>query len=73
MSKSVSELKPGETGVIKGFTDNVISIKLMEMGCLPGTTIKVNYFAPLGDPMSIDVAGYNLSLRISEAASILIE
>jgi ferrous iron transport protein A len=73
MSRSASDLKPGEAGIIKGYQDNVISLKLMEMGCLPGETIKLNFRAPLGDPISFDVAGYTLSLRISEAANILIE
>ncbi len=71
--KSVAELKAGESGTIKGFSDVIISLKLMEMGCLPGSMIKMNFAAPLGDPISYYVAGYNLSLRISEASSILIE
>jgi ferrous iron transport protein A len=71
-SRSVAELKRGESGIISGFTDSVISLKLMEMGCLPGSTIKMNFAAPLGDPISYDIAGYNLSLRFSEAACILI-
>lgn len=71
--RSVADLKPGESGVIKGFTDNIISLKLMEMGCLPGSTIKMNYTAPFGDPISYYIAGYNLTLRISEASAILIE
>ena len=71
--RSVADLARGESGVIKGFSDNVISLKLMEMGCLPGSTIKMNFAAPLGDPISYYVAGYNLTLRISEASAILIE
>ena len=71
-SRSVAELKPGESGTIAGFTDGVISLKLMEMGCLPGSLIKMNFAAPFGDPISYDIAGYNLSLRISEASCILI-
>ena len=73
MNKSVADLKPGESGTIRGFSDRIISLKLMEMGCLPGSEIKMNYAAPLGDPISYYVAGYNLTLRISEASSILIE
>jgi len=73
MNKSVADLKPGESGIISGFIDNMISLKLMEMGCLPGVKIQYKYAAPLGDPISIDVAGYNLSLRTSEASSILID
>lgn len=71
--RNVAELKVGESGTIKGFSDGVLSLKLMEMGCLPGSEIKMNYAAPLGDPISFYVAGYNLSLRISEASSIIIE
>ena len=51
--------------------DNLI--KLMEMGCVPGEVVQVEQIAPLGDPISISVAGYSLSLRISEAESILVE
>jgi Fe2+ transport system protein FeoA len=45
----------------------------MEMGCVPGEIIKVEQKAPLGDPISISVAGYHLSLRINEANSIFVE
>lgn len=45
----------------------------MEMGCVPGEVVQVEQIAPLGDPISISVAGYSLSLRISEAESILVE
>lgn len=71
--RSAADLKPGETGTIAGFTDSIISLKLMEMGCLPGSMIKMNFTAPLGDPVSYDVAGYNLTLRRSEASSINID
>ena len=71
--RTVSDLKIRETGIIKGFTDDTLSVKLMEMGCLPGTTVTVELVAPLGDPVAIRVSGYHLSLRRSEAASITIE
>lgn len=73
MTRSVADLKPGEFGVITGFLDSFISLKLMEMGCLPGVKVTMNFCAPFGDPIAIDVAGYNLSLRNSEASNILIE
>ncbi len=71
--KNVAGLKRGESGIITGFTDDIISLKLMEMGCLPGSPIKMNFAAPLGDPISYDIAGYNLTLRVAEACAILIE
>lgn len=45
----------------------------MEMGCVPGERVKVEQVAPLGDPISIAVAGYNLSLRLNEAENIFVE
>ena len=44
-----------------------------KMGCVPGEIIRVEQVAPLGDPISISVAGYNLSLRINEAQKIFVE
>ena len=58
---------------IVSFDNNDLLLKLMEMGCLPGEHIKIDQVAPLGDPISIAVAGYNLSLRLSEADSIFVE
>ncbi len=71
--KKLSEIKAGKTAVIHSFEKDDIFIKLMEMGCIPGETIKVDQIAPLGGPMSIIVAGYNLSLRLNEAEMILVE
>lgn len=71
--KKLSQIKAGQTVVIHSFDEDDIFIKLMEMGCIPGETIKVEQIAPLGDPISIMVAGYNLSLRINEADLILVE
>ena len=43
------------------------------MGCVPGEIIKVEKIAPLGDPISIAVAGYQLSLRLDEAENIFVD
>ncbi len=71
--KKLSEVKVGKTVVIHSFEKDDIFIKLMEMGCIPGERVKVEQVAPLGDPISITVSGYNLSLRINEAEKILVE
>lgn len=47
-----------------------ISIRLMEMGLVPGTELRVLGLAPLGDPLEIEVRGYRLSIRKSEAARV---
>ncbi|WP_207426525.1 FeoA family protein [Pedobacter sp. SYSU D00535] len=69
----LSQLQPGQSGVIKEFTDLEMSVKLMEMGCLPGEHVVVERFAPLGDPMAITVSGYQLSLRKHEASTIILQ
>jgi len=66
-------LKPGQEGIIKEFNSNEIFLKLMEMGCVPGEKILMEQIAPLGDPISVNVSGYHLSLRLNEAEHILVE
>jgi len=71
--KKLSQIKAGKRVIIHSFEKDDIFIKLMEMGCIPGEIIKVEQIAPLGDPISIWVSGYNLSLRLNEAEMILVE
>ena len=71
--KRLSEIKIGKRFVIKSFEKDDLFIKLMEMGCVPGEIVKVEQVAPLGDPISISVAGYSLSLRLNEADHIFVE
>ena len=70
---SLADLKISEKGIIKSFSDEALSIKLIEMGCLPGSEIQINFTAPFNGPIAIKVAGYHLSLRKEEAQSISIE
>lgn len=72
--RTVSDLRKGEKGVIKSFSDKGMSLKLLEMGCLPGSEVRLDAVAPFGDPICINVGGcYCLSLRLNEAAVIEIE
>ncbi len=73
MITRLSELKPGQEGIIKEFNSNEIFLKLMEMGCVPGEHIRLEKIAPLGDPISVKVAVYRLSLRLDEAEHIFVE
>lgn len=70
--KNLADLRTGERGIICCFKDEDMSLKLMEMGCLPGTEIKIGCKAPFGGPICINVAGYNLTLRVDEAATIML-
>ena len=69
----LSQLKSGEKARIIEFQSPELELKLMEMGCIPGEEVVVEQRAPLGDPISIRVAGYSLSLRINEADQIIVE
>ncbi len=71
--KRLSQIKAGRTVVIHSFEKDDIIIKLMEMGCMPGEKVKIEQVAPLGDPISISVSGYILSLRLNEAEKIIVE
>ena len=73
-ARTISDLRKGEKGTIKSFNNKMMSLKLLEMGCLPGCQVRLDSVAPFGDPICINVGGqYCLSLRLNEASSIEIE
>ena len=72
MTMRLSELRSGEKAIIESFETSELELKLMEMGCLPGEEVIVEQIAPLGDPISIRISGYSLSLRKNEANQILV-
>ncbi len=71
--RSLANLKKGEKALIRSFTDEALSSKLIEMGCLPGEAVMISCIAPLGCPVAVNIAGYQLSLRKEEAASVIVE
>ena len=71
-SRNLSQLKIGQSATIENFSDNYLSLKLLEMGCLPGELVTLNKIAPMGDPLLITVSGYSLTLRKSEAETVMI-
>ena len=73
MQKKLSELRVSEKATIISLEDQELVLKLMEMGFLPGEEIVVEQIAPMGDPISVMVAGYQVSLRINEADSVIVE
>jgi ferrous iron transport protein A len=66
----LSQLAPHTKATIAQFEESEIAVKLMEMGFIPGEDVLLEITAPLGDPLSIMIAGYNLSIRKSEAENI---
>jgi ferrous iron transport protein A len=71
--RNLLQLKPGECGKILKFTDDVLALKFIEMGCLPGEKITFDNSAPLGCPLAFFVGGNKLSMRKKEAATIIID
>lgn len=73
IEKSLADLQVGEAGIIKSIADEDISVKLFEMGCLPGTQVRMCCRAPFGGPVCFSVSGYQLSLRIDEASNVMLQ
>ena len=73
MKGVLADLRPGETAEIVSIDcSRRMSRRLMEMGLLPGTEVRVVRIAPLGDPMELRLRDYSLSVRRSEAARIAV-
>lgn len=74
MARTLDQLKDGNSATILQVTgDDAIALRLMEMGVLEGEEIRRVGSAPLGDPIEFAIQGYRLTLRVSEAARIMIE
>lgn len=74
MNKTLKELKPGDKAVIKSVTgEGAVKRRLMDMGVTRGAEVLVRKVAPLGDPIEVNVRGYELTFRKSEAENIIIE
>lgn len=70
----LTDLKIDEERIIievKG--TGVLRHRLLEMGIIPGTKIKITRMAPLGDPIQIHIRGYELSIRKVDADLIIVE
>ncbi len=72
--KTLKEVKVGQTAtVVKLHGEGAVKRRIMDMGLTKGTEIYVRKVAPLGDPMELNVRGYELSVRKSDAETIEVE
>ncbi len=70
----LSDLTPGLIATVVAFIGDLERTKrLREMGLLPGTKVKFVRWAPMGDPLEIELRGYRLSLRRHEAELIQVQ
>lgn len=68
---TLKDLKPGESGIVHSLGEKgLVRRRLMDMGFTPGANVEVVKVAPLGDPIEVNIRGYALSLRQSEAVQI---
>ncbi|MFA6467315.1 MAG: FeoA family protein [Bacteroidota bacterium] len=70
----LNTLRPGDTCAVEKIVsaDPKLRMRLLEMGIIKGTQVEVIRYAPLGDPIELKVRGYRLSIRIEEAASVIV-
>lgn len=61
-----------EAKVVEVLGNTAVARRLMEMGVVPGVSVKVVKAAPFGDPIQIRVRGYSLAMRKSEAETIVV-
>lgn len=71
---TLADLKPGQSGkILKIFVTGALKRRLMDMGVVAGTEVRVEKIAPMGDPLEVRIKSYALSLRRGEAKSIEVE
>ena len=72
MVTELDKIANGRMVTVDSLKDSNLKVKLMEMGLISGKKVKVLFRAPFGDPIAIDIEGYVLSLRRSEANLIYV-
>ena len=69
--KTLRNVNPGETvTIVKLHGEGAVKRRIMDMGLTKGTRVFVRKVAPLGDPMELNVRGYELSVRKGDAEMI---
>lgn len=70
---SIASLEIGQKAIIKDFSVDVVPLKLLEMGCLPGNIVALIQEAPFKDPLYLTINGSHLAIRKEMARKIEIE
>ncbi len=72
--RTLKDVGVGETVVVKGLRgEGPVKRRIMDMGITKGVEIQVRKVAPLGDPMELNLRGYELSVRKADAEMIEVE
>ena len=68
---TIDDLKIGQSGTITQVGgEGALRLRFLDMGLIPGTTVTLRKVAPMGDPIQIQVRGYELTIRREDAAKI---
>jgi ferrous iron transport protein A len=73
LQTTIHSLKKGQKATILDFDIDVVPLKLLEMGCLPGNEVELLQIAPFGDPLYLNINGSHLAIRIETARQIEVE
>jgi ferrous iron transport protein A len=73
LQNTIHTLKKGDKAIIKDFDIDLIPLKLLEMGCLPGSLVELLQIAPFGDPLYLDINGSHVAIRVETAREIEVE
>ena len=68
---TLNDLKVGQRGVITAVGgEGALRLRLLDMGLIPKTRVRVQKVAPMGDPIQIQIRGYELTIRREDAQRI---
>lgn len=71
---TIDDLQIGQSGTIAAVGgEGALRLRLLDMGLIPGTRVQLQKIAPMGDPIQIQVRGYELTIRREDAKMIEIQ
>jgi len=74
LEKTLKDLKPGDKAVVvKVGGEGAVRRRLLDMGVTRGAEVLIRKVAPLGDPIEVNIRGYELTFRKAEAEKIYVE
>ena len=74
MKKNLDQLKPGESGIVVNVSGaGALRRRLLDMGITPHTKIMLRKVAPMGDPLELNLRGFDMSIRKADAQLIELE
>tara|TARA_B100000003_G_scaffold180730_1_gene172104 strand:+ start:62 stop:292 length:231 start_codon:yes stop_codon:yes gene_type:complete len=70
---TLAQLNKGEKAIIEDLNTDLVPLKLIEMGCLPGNQIELLQLAPFKDPLFLNINGAQIAIRKETAKHIQVK